>query len=172
MAVKKIDKIVMGLKDRQIGKFLDRALLSPLLDFLKQGVSPKKLALSVALGLMLGTFPVLGSTTLLCTAAAIAFRLNIPAIQMINFFSYPLQLLLFIPFIRAGEFLFNQPPISLNLVKIFTMIQTDILGAISLLWLTNVRAIVAWVLIAPLISIALYYVLVPVFRQLVPEKTT
>jgi uncharacterized protein (DUF2062 family) len=161
----------MALKDNQIGKFLQRALLTPLLDFLKQGLSPKKLALCVALGLLLGTFPVLGSTTLLCTAAAIAFRLNMPAIQLINYFTYPLQLLLFIPFIRGGEWLFNQPPMPLDLVKIFTMLQTDALGAIGSLWLTNVRAIVAWSLIAPLIAIALYYILVPVFRRMGSEKT-
>lgn len=162
----------MELRDNQFVKFLDRALLTPLLNFLKQGLSPEKLALCVALGLLLGTFPVLGSTTLLCTAAAIAFRLNMPAIQLINYFTYPLQLLLFIPYIRAGEFLFSQPPISLDLVKIFTMLQTDLVGAINSLWMTNVRAIVAWSLSAPLIAIAIYYILVPIFRRFTPEKTS
>jgi len=161
----------MVFRENSLGKFLDRALLTPLLHFLKQGLSPEKLALCVALGMLLGTFPVLGSTTLLCTVAAIAFRLNLPAIQMVNYFSYPLQLLLFIPFIRTGEYLFNQPPIPLDLVKIFSMIQTDILGAIGSLWLTNVRAIAAWSITAPLIAIALYYILVPVFRRLAPETT-
>ncbi len=161
----------MAWKDNQISKFLDRALQTPLLNFLRQGLSPEKLALCVALGLLLGTFPVLGSTTLLCTAAAIIFRLNMPAIQLINYFTYPLQLLLFIPFIRAGEFLFNQPPIPLDLVQIFSMLQSDMLGAISSLWLTNVRAIAAWSLTTPLLSIALYYLLIPVFRRLVDEKS-
>ena len=161
----------MAWKDNQISKFLDRALLTPLLNFLKQGLSPEKLALCVALGLLLGTFPVLGSTTLLCTAAAIIFRMNRPAIQLINYFTYPLQLLLFVPFIRAGEFLFDQPPIPLDLVQIFTMLQTDMLGAISSLWLTNVRAIAAWSLLTPLFAIALYYILVPIFRRLVDEKS-
>jgi len=162
----------MVFKDHSMGKFLDRALFTPLLHFLKQGLSPEKLALCVALGLLLGTFPVLGSTTLLCTVAAIAFRLNMPAIQLVNYFTYPLQLLLFVPFIRAGEYLFNQPPIPLDLVKIFTMLQTDILGAIGSLWLTNVRAIAAWSLTAPLIALALYYILVPIFRRLASERTT
>ncbi len=161
----------MKWKENQIGKFLDRALLTPLLNFLKQGLSPEKLALCVALGLLLGTFPVLGSTSLLCMLAAIIFRLNMPAIQLINYFTYPLQLLLFVPFIRAGEFLFNQPPIPLDLVQIFTMLQTDMLGAISSLWITNLRAIAAWSLITPLFAIALYYLLVPIFRRLVQEKS-
>jgi uncharacterized protein (DUF2062 family) len=157
-------------KDNEISKFINRALLTPLLNFLKQGLSPEKLALCVALGLLFGTFPVIGLTTLLCTAVAIIFRLNIPAIQLINYFTYPLQLLLFIPFIRAGEFLFNQPPISLDLVQIFTMLQTDMLGTISLLWLTNVRAIAVWSLTAPPITFLLYKILVPIFHRLAPKK--
>jgi hypothetical protein len=161
----------MAWKDNKIGKFLDRALLTPLLNFLKQGLSPEKLALCVSVGILLGTFPVLGTTTLLCTAAAILFRLNMPAIQLINYFTFPLQLLLFIPFIRAGEFLFSQPPISLDIVQIFVMLQTDLLGAISLLWLTAVHAIAAWFLTAPLITTVLYFILIPIFRQLVPEKS-
>jgi hypothetical protein len=160
----------MGWSENQIKKFLDRALLAPLLNFLSQGLSPEKLALCVALGLLLGIFPVLGTTTLLCAAVAILFRLNMPAIQLINYFSYPLQLLLFIPYIRAGEFLFNQPPIPLDLVKIFAMLQTDLLGTINSLWITNVRAIAAWSLTAPLIALALYYILVPVFRRFVHNR--
>lgn len=160
----------MAFKENQIGKFLDRALVTPLLSFLKQGLSPEKLALCIALGLMLGTFPVLGSTTLLCTVAAILFRLNMPAIQLVNYFTYPLQLLLFIPFIRAGEILFSQPPIPLDLVQIFSMLQTDFLGAIKSLWLTNVRAIAVWFVTAPFIAIVLYFSLVPIFRRLANDK--
>jgi uncharacterized protein (DUF2062 family) len=41
--------------------FLYRKLVRPLVDLLRQGVSPEKIALSVALGVTLGVFPVLGS---------------------------------------------------------------------------------------------------------------
>ncbi len=162
----------MTWTESAIGKFFDRALVTPLLNFLKQGLSPQKLALSVALGLALGTFPMLGVTTLLCTAAALMFRLNMPSIQLVNYFAYPLQLALFIPFIRLGELLFNQQPIPLDLVQIFSMLQNDMLGAISSLWWTNMRAIVAWFLTVPIISAALYYILLPVFIRFAPQKTT
>jgi uncharacterized protein (DUF2062 family) len=62
--------------------FLYRRLVRPILELLRQGVTPGKIALSLALGVVLGVFPVLGSTTALCTLAAITLRLNLPAIQL------------------------------------------------------------------------------------------
>lgn len=161
----------MRLNNTAISKFFDRALVTPLINILKQGLSPQKLAMSVALGLALGTFPMLGATTLLCTAAAILFRLNMPSIQLINYFTYPLQLALFIPFIRIGEFLFNQPPIPLDLIQIFALLQTDLLGAIKSLWWTNMRAIVAWLIIVPPIAAIVYTLLLPAFARFVPQKS-
>jgi uncharacterized protein (DUF2062 family) len=43
--------------------FFYRHLVRPILDLLRQGVTPEKIALSLALGMALGVFPVLGSTT-------------------------------------------------------------------------------------------------------------
>jgi uncharacterized protein (DUF2062 family) len=83
--------------------FFSRRLVRPFLDLLRQGVTPEKIALSVALGVTLGVFPVLGSTTALCALAAFAWQLNLPAIEIVNYFIYPLQIALLIPFFRAGR---------------------------------------------------------------------
>jgi uncharacterized protein (DUF2062 family) len=156
----------MKFSESFAGKFVDRTLVKPLLGFLKQGLSPEKLAMCVACGLVLGIFPVIGATTILCTIAAIVFRLNMPAIQLINYFVSPLQLIFFIPFIRLGEFLFGEEPIPLSVFDIINMIRTDVLGAIQSLWWTTMHAIVAWLLIVPLAGILLYMIVVPVFRRL------
>ncbi len=58
--------------------------LRPFIKLLRQGVSPEKIALTISLGIILGVTPVLGSTVLLCTLAAIVLRLNLPAIQLVN----------------------------------------------------------------------------------------
>lgn len=158
----------MDWNTTSVGRFFERSLVTPLLNFLKQGLSPDALALSVALGLTLGIFPMLGATTLLCTAAALLLRLNMPSIQLVNYFAYPLQLALFIPFIRLGELLFRQPPVPLDLVQIFAMLQSDMLGAIRSLWWTNMRAVVVWLLTAPPLGVIVYYSLRPVFRRLAP----
>ena len=87
--------------------FLRHKLIQPFIELLKQGVSPEKIALTVALGLSLGVIPVLGSTTMLCTLAAITLRLNLPAIMLVNGVVYPLQLALLVPFLRAGAWMFR-----------------------------------------------------------------
>lgn len=68
---------------------------------LTQGVTPQRIALTLtlALGALLGVFPVLGATTVLCTAAALWLRLN----QPLNAVLSPLHLLLLYPFCRAGS---------------------------------------------------------------------
>ena len=60
--------------------FRNRVLV-PLQAQLTQGVSPSRLALALTLGLVLGVVPVLGVTTGLCAAVAVALRLNQPAIH-------------------------------------------------------------------------------------------
>ncbi len=69
--------------------FSSRRLVRPIFDLLRQGVTPEKIALSVALGVTLGVFPVLGSTTAVCALAAFAWQLNLPAIETVNYFIYP-----------------------------------------------------------------------------------
>ena len=66
------------------------------------GLPPDTVALILALGLVLGVFPVYGIPTLLCALAAVTLRLNLPAIQLVNQLSSPLQLALLIPLGRTG----------------------------------------------------------------------
>ena len=83
-----------------------RKVVQPLLELLRQGLTPEKIAFTIALGITLGVTPVLGSTALLCTLAAVAFRLNLPAIQLVNWLVYPLQLALLVPLLRIGAWMF------------------------------------------------------------------
>lgn len=73
--------------------------------WLRQGASPDRLALTLALGFAIGCIPVLGAPTLLCAVLAIALRLNLPAIQAANYAAMPLQLVLIAPFLRLGGWL-------------------------------------------------------------------
>lgn len=71
--------------------------------WLSQGISPRRLALTLALGFAIGCIPVVGIPTLLCAALAFAFRLNLPVIQAANYAVMPLQLILVVPFVRLGQ---------------------------------------------------------------------
>ena len=150
--------------------FLYRRLVRPVLELLRQGITPEKIALSVALGVALGVFPVLGSTTALCGLAAFALQLNLPAIQIVNYFVYPLQIALLIPFFRLGEKLFSAPHLPLSVPQIYAMIHVNMGNTIRSLWATTWHAIVAWCLVAPLCAAALYAVLTPALRRAARRK--
>ena len=90
-----------------IRSWIYRKLIQPFIELLKQGVSPEKLALTIALGVSLGVTPVIGSTTMLCTLAAVTLRLNLPAILLVNGLVYPLQIALLVPFLRGGAWIFR-----------------------------------------------------------------
>lgn len=136
-----------------------------LIAFLRQGLSPEKLALCVALGCVLGVFPALGWTTLLCALAAWVLKLNQPAIQSANYAVYPLQFILLIPFYRAGEWLFHAPKLAITATGVKQLIQSGILHAILILWDTTIHAIAAWALLGPLAGGLIYFALIPLFRH-------
>jgi uncharacterized protein (DUF2062 family) len=78
--------------------------------WLRQGISPRRLALTLALGFAIGCLPVLGIPTLLCALLAIVLRLNVPAIQAANYAAMPLQVALMLPLVRLGDRLFGWGP--------------------------------------------------------------
>jgi uncharacterized protein (DUF2062 family) len=141
-----------------------RKLLRPVVDLLQQGITPEKLAVSLALGVALGIFPAIGSTTALCAIAAFALRLNLPAIQIVNYFMYPAQIALLIPFFRLGEKLFRTPRQEISVRQIYALIHASVWHAIKLLWSTTWHAMVVWCLIAPVLAALVYIILLPVLR--------
>ena len=72
------------------------------LSWLSLGISPRRLALTLALGFAVGCIPVIGIPTVLCAGLALALRLNQPAIQAANYAAMPLQFALIVPFVRLG----------------------------------------------------------------------
>jgi uncharacterized protein (DUF2062 family) len=73
--------------------------------WLRQGVSPRRLALTLAIGFAVGCIPMVGVPTVLCAVLALGLRLNLPAIQAANYAAMPLQFALFVPFVRLGRWL-------------------------------------------------------------------
>jgi uncharacterized protein (DUF2062 family) len=151
--------------------FFRRRIARPIVELLRQGVTPEKMALSLALGVALGVFPMLGTTTALCALAAFILRLNLPAIQIVNYFVYPLQIALILPFFRAGEKLFGAPHLPLSITQIVGAVHASFWGATRFLWTTIWHAAVAWCLIAPLFVALAYVILVALLRRLARRQT-
>jgi uncharacterized protein (DUF2062 family) len=142
------------------------SLTARLMHLLRQGLTPEKLALSLALGVGFSCFPVFGTTTTLCTIVALAFRLNLPAIQIGNYLALPLQLGLFIPFLRLGERVFhaNRFPLAPEQLRALTKTTPD--KAAHVLLAAQWHAIVGWLIVAPGIILALTFLLQPPIRLL------
>ena len=152
--------------------FLHRRLIAPLKAQLTQGVTPERLALALSLGIVLGLFPVLGVTTLLCGVVAAVLRLNQPAVQVANFAAYPVQLALFVPFFHAGARLFGQPPLNITVAQLRAEVHADRWGTIVHYAGANLRAVAAWAAVAPIVVVVLFVVLKPLLRRVTPIPET
>lgn len=148
--------------------FLQRRLVAPFLVLLRQGVTPRELALSLALGIVIGLVPVLGISTALCALVALVLRLNMPAIQLVNYLLTPLQLLLIIPLLRFGEWLARAPRFPVTLESGLVLLSHGVIRAVTVLATAIVHATLGWFVLAPLAAFVLFRVLEPVFRRLAP----
>lgn len=139
-------------------------------DLFQQGRSPKALALSTTIGVLLGLFPVLGITTWLIPIIALRLRLNIALMLALSYLAWPLQILLIIPFLRFGEWLWEMPPFPLSLEKMQAAFEASFLGAINHFWTANLCAAAGWLVVVVPVGAVLYYSLVPVFRYFLQKQ--
>jgi uncharacterized protein (DUF2062 family) len=142
-----------------------RRILAPLLALLKQGVSPSRLALCVAIGVVVGNIPILGVSTILCSLIALLFRLNFAAIQVVQAAMAPSQVLLIIPFVRLGEWILHDPPQPLSIAAGMQILARGVWQAVHTLWSAIVHAGIAWLIVAPCAVFLLYKLLTPVFER-------
>jgi uncharacterized protein (DUF2062 family) len=143
--------------------WLYRRVALPVLALLRMGASPERLAWSIAVGLLIGINPVLGSTTILCLALAFVFRLNVAASQLGNHIVYPLQLILIIPYIRVASRVFNTAPMPLSANELLHAARQHPVILSRQLWLWEWHAFLLWAAIAavaiPIIALAITPVL-------------
>jgi uncharacterized protein (DUF2062 family) len=135
-----------------------------------QGVTPQKIALTIALGLALGIFPILGTTTALCAVAAVWLKLNQPVIQLVNWLVYPLQLGLILVFIRAGEWMMHVPLIRFSLPQLIEKFRESPGDFFKQFGMCGVHGVIAWLLIAPFLILITYTVLLPLLKRLATVK--
>jgi uncharacterized protein (DUF2062 family) len=145
-------------------------LLEPLLGLLRQGASPNRLALSVAVGIVVGNIPILGVSTLLCAAIAFPLRLNLPAVQLVQAAMAPTQLLLIIPFVRLGEWLTRAPRQALSIKAGLALIAQGAAHAVSVLRDAILHAGLAWIAVAPLAVIVLHHSFKALFRRMAARQ--
>jgi len=160
------------IPDSRAGFFWQRRIITPIANQIRQGITPEKIALTIALGLLLSVFPILGATTILCGLAAFALRLNQPIIQVINYVAYPLQLALLIPFYRAGEHLLGRAPVPLNIPLLLQRFGADTGQFLKDFGMIGVGGILVWLIVAPPLMVAIYFIVRPLLRNFAARLRT
>jgi uncharacterized protein (DUF2062 family) len=137
---------------------------------LRQGITPQRLAFTLALGFVLGCIPVLGIPTALCAMVALLFRLNLPAMQAANYIAMPFQLVLIVPLARLGVWI--APFAACNAIDLHMLTRSPLelvrhssTGLLEQLGLLAGQALLAWLLIAIPVAVLLTVALTTVLRR-------
>jgi hypothetical protein len=143
-------------------------ILRPLLRQLRGGVTPRRLAWSLALGVVVGINPSVGLTTIVVVMLAWTFGLNQIASQIGSYAVAPLHLLLFIPFIELGVYLFHTRRLPLTRQQIEHLSHHP-WRLFHEIWRWEWHALVVWGLVAaiamPLLALYLRRALVVMMRR-------
>ncbi len=147
--------------------FWSRRVVDPLVAQLTQGVTPDKLAATLAVGTVCSLLPFLGFTSLLNLAVGLRLRMNQPILQTLNQLLGPLQLILIVGYVRLGESLWRAGENQFTVAEVLRVFREASLGEFlqSFGW-AGVHAFTAWALTAPLLIAVVYYATRPVMRKL------
>jgi len=133
---------------------------------LRHGADPDKLAWSLALGVVIGVNPLLGSTTVVVLALAAVFRLNLVASQVGNHAMYPVQLLMFPVFIKLGSVVFSTEKLPLEGKALWVAVKHHPWATTRLLWSWEWHALVVWVVVAAVALPAIAMGIRPVLEKM------
>ena len=145
--------------------FWQRRVRDPIIAQLTQGMTPEKIAETLAIGSCIALFPILGTTTLLCFLVGIVLRLNQPIIQLINQALWPVHISAIYLCVRLGETLFGAPHMRFSIRYMNSLFWDDRTMFLHRFGMTALYAIVAWALLAPFYIATVYYVTLPLTRE-------
>jgi uncharacterized protein (DUF2062 family) len=146
-------------------RFNRKYILNVLSDALRRGTTPRQLALTCALGIVISIFPFIGVTTWICLGLALVLRLNIAIIQLVNYLFFPIQLLLMIPFINMGTFLFSLNPFPYTQEQLINLFKTDFWRLASEAGISVGSGIAVWGLVAIPLFFLVFYTTFIVFSK-------
>ncbi|MEI1279356.1 DUF2062 domain-containing protein [Leptospira venezuelensis] len=133
-----------------------------ILEELKTGTSPKKIALSLAIGGAIGIFPLIGTTMALCAIVGFVLRLNPVSIQIANYAMYPFQVFLIVPFLKLGAYLSDR---ELDLTWAYKLVEGDSSQVWEGLSHSAGYAILGWVCIVPISAVISYFPLLLLVKK-------
>ena len=95
--------------------------------------------------------PLVWGTSLICIVIASWLRINQVVMQLANYLMYPVQIILFIPYLILGEKLFTTNFLPQNHIQLLDQIKQSPYLFLSHFWQSNLQGLIAWLVIAPLV---------------------
>ncbi len=138
----------------------------PLEHIRKQGFTSEKLALSVSLGVIGGTFPIIGLASLVCLLLTILFRQNLIIVQLTNYLVYPLQIILLLPLMRIGNSIIAGNQIALTLSQVVSAFKIGIWHGINEIGIISLYGALAWTIVAIPALVILYIIFLVFFKRI------
>ncbi|WP_432410869.1 DUF2062 domain-containing protein [Rasiella sp. SM2506] len=138
---------------------------------LKQGLTPKQLAISIVVSTLVTIFPMFGISTIVLTAIALPLRLNLPIMIAISYIVSPVQYLVLIPFINLGASVFNTEHSLLTFEAIKASYDSDFWITAKALSFELLCGTVGWALTAIPLGVVLYFLLKEVLTYFEKLKT-
>ena len=147
--------------------FWQRRVRDPLVALFVQGLTPDKVALTLAVGSACALFPFLGFTSLLTFGVGLWLRLNQPLLQTFNQLLGPVQLLLIVVYVRIGEWLWRAQDSKFTIAEMLRVFREASIGDFmrTFGWV-GVHAFTAWVLTAPALIAIVYFSVRPALSRL------
>lgn len=152
----------------RVSDWLRRRVKDPLLAELRQGLSAEALSAAIVTSLALAINPIIGTTTVLCLLAGKVFRLNHVVMQTVNHLTYPLQLILIVPFVRLGEKVTGAEPLPLDVGMLVAEFQKSFGGFLAKFGWAYLHGILGWLLVVPLSAFLLHLLLAALLRKFRP----
>lgn len=142
-----------------------------LVNVFKQGLTPKQLALTITVAIVVSLFPVFGITTVVLTVIALRFKLNLPIMIILSYAIEPIKVLLLIPFIRIGGTIFGTEHTLLDLASIKESFKNNsLLETIGNLTFEVVCGFAGWSILVIPLSIPFYFILKFILSKIITNK--
>lgn len=145
-------------------KLKSNKLIKKITKLFKQGLTPKELSQSIIVSALISIIPILGVSTFMITTVSLKSKLNLPVMIALSYLMWPIQILMIIPFIRIGQFIFAVPQNHHTLAEIISSFQESFFGTLRQLSLELLFGFGGWVMTAVPVAIVLYLLTLLFFK--------
>jgi uncharacterized protein (DUF2062 family) len=142
------------------------ALKTKITALFKQGLTPIELTQSIIVSGLISTIPILGVSTFLLTALSLKRKLNLPIMIAQSYLLWPIQVIMIIPFINIGEFIFSVPKTNHSAQEIIASFQNSFFATLSHLSFDLLCGFGGWLLTAVPFSVGVYLLIVYILKTI------